>query len=257
MKVHASRSSVCNQSLKSLKRETKGEGNVEWIQRSLKCESPGDGSIILIGGANLSHFRMRVAQSHARRDLLPSFWSHAAILANDLLLHEVSLEPVNGFKDVPKFQGIQSGNLKNYDDPDQFPNVALLHFKLSKDFLTKPFNTTVEELIRRLHNDRVTVDVPLALWTWLGYIWGVGDHPNPLLQGVGIPSAAMVETVFSMIGVELTPGLASQSSCPEAIWQAVKWWGDYYASEATLTAGQPYGQYCVDQPAAAVTVENV
>lgn len=80
MKVHASRSKCCNPSLNLQKRTKKGEGNVEWIKRCLHCGSPEDGSVILVGGANLSHFRMRVAQSYARRDLLPSFWSHAAIL---------------------------------------------------------------------------------------------------------------------------------------------------------------------------------
>ena len=174
-------------------------------------------------------------------------------LEPELRLHEVSLEPPNGFKDVPKLQGIQSGKLADYDDPDEFPNVALLRFKLSKDSLEESFDATVNNVIQRLHKDRGTVDIVLSLWTWLGYVWGVEDEPNPLLQGVGLPSAIMVETVFSMIGVELTPGLASQSSCPEAIWQAVKWWGGYYDSEATLTTGQPYGCYCVDQRAAAVT----
>ena len=28
-------------------------------------------------------------------------------------------------------------------------------------------------------------------------------------------------------GYDLTPGLESRSCCPEAIWQAVRWWQDY------------------------------
>jgi hypothetical protein len=35
-----------------------------------------------------------------------------------------------------------------------------------------------------------------------------------------------------MAGFELTPGLSSASSCPEAIWQSAKWWTYYYESAA-------------------------
>jgi hypothetical protein len=65
-----------------------------------------------------------------------------------------------------------------------------------------------------------------------------------------------VESVFARRGIELTPGLTSQSSCPEAVWQAAKWWAPYYDSAATITAGPPWGSFVVDQPAAAVTVED-
>ena len=264
MKVHASEASEFNSNLKPLPRK-KDKGNVDWMKCALDCGDPGDssrdGSIVLIGGASLTHFRMKVAQSHARRDLLPSYWSHVAILHDrkKLQLYEVSLEPPGGFQAVPRSQGIRLGCLSTYDDPILFPNIALLHFTVSQDILQKPcetFDKSVEDLIRRLRRDRGTVDVLSPLWKWLGYVWGVEGHTNPLLQGVGAPSAILVETLFSMIGVELTPGLASQSSCPEAIWQAVKWWGDYYASEATLTEGAPSGYFCVDQPAAAVTSED-
>ena len=259
MKVHTSEASEPNPRIASLPRE-KGKKNVDWMNRAQEklwknVAEDLIGSVVLIGGTSLNHFRMRVAQSHARHDLTPSYWSHAAILADgqQLSLCEVSLEPKGGFKAVPQSQGIQSGEFSTYDNPDLFPNVALLRFTLSKDSLQVSFDKTPKNLIQRLLKDRGTVDILSPLWTWLGYVWGVEDQPNPLLQGVGLPSAILVETVFSMMGVELTPGLASQSSCPEAIWQAAKWWGDYYDSEATLTEGPPKGYYCVDQPAAAVT----
>jgi len=41
-----------------------GEGNVAWLAR-MKAR----GGILLIGGTSLSHFRIRVAQSHVRQDL--------------------------------------------------------------------------------------------------------------------------------------------------------------------------------------------
>jgi hypothetical protein len=41
----------------------------------------------------------------------------------------------------------------------------------------------------------------------------------------------MLEVVFGAAGFDLTPGLESRSSCPEAIWQAAKWWHEYYTRE--------------------------
>ena len=149
--------------------------------------------------------------------------------------------------------------LSAYDDPYVFPNIALLRFTPGREMLREPcrnFDETVEDLVKRLRRDRGTVDLLSPLWKWLGYVWGVRNQQNPLLQDVGVPSAILVETVFSMIGLELTPGLASQSSCPEAIWQAASWWHEYYDSEATLTAGPPIGRFCIGQSAAAVTSED-
>jgi len=40
----------------------------------------------------------------------------------------------------------------------------------------------------------------------------------------GMPSAAMLETAYATNGFDLTPGLESRSSCPEAIWQSASWW---------------------------------
>jgi hypothetical protein len=63
--------------------------------------------------------------------------------------------------------------------------------------------------------------------------WGTKGSSNPLLEGKGVPSSAFVETVFAMAGFELTPGLSSASSCPEAMWQSAKWWTDFYEKTAT------------------------
>ncbi len=79
-------------------------------------------------------------------------------------------------------------------------------------------------------------------------------------DGIGLPSSAFVETVFAMANFELTPGLSSASSCPEAIWQSAKWWTGFYKSVAdsddarkkTAVAMVPEGCYIVRQPSAAV-----
>jgi hypothetical protein len=257
MKVHSSDAQKTNQKLRSASR-SRGEGNAGWLERVLRSGPDADCTIVLLGGADLSHFRLRVAQSGARRDLLPSYWSHVAIVADRrrLTLHEVSLEPPGGFRDVPHRQGIQAGRFQTYDDPTLFPNVAVVHWKMKSPPNGLPVARAIDKVIARIETDRGAVDLLVPLWTWLGFIWGVGDRDNPLPGGVGIPSAVFVESVFAMIGIELTPGLASQSSCPEAIWQSAKWWASYYDSAATLTEGPPWGSFVIDQPAAAVTEEG-
>jgi hypothetical protein len=61
---------------------------------------------------------------------------------------------------------------------------------------------------------------------------GVGVPASPLAEGSGIPAAAILEAAFAANGFDLTPGLESRSSCPEAIWQAAAWWHDFYKKGA-------------------------
>jgi hypothetical protein len=91
---------------------------------------------------------------------------------------------------------------------------------------------------------------------WLSFVWGTKGSSNPLLEGKGIPSAAFVETVFAMAGFELTPGLSSASSCPEAMWQSAKWWTDFYEKTARGASGgkSGKGKSSKDSPAAAPMV---
>jgi hypothetical protein len=78
----------------------------------------------------------------------------------------------------------------------------------------------------------------------------VGDAPNPLLKDKGLPSAVYAETVMSIAGLELTPGLSSQSSCQEAIWQSAKWWHQFYA-QTDGDSQVPKGIYMLRQLSAA------
>ena len=50
---------------------------------------------------------------------------------------------------------------------------------------------------------------------------------NPLFDGYGMPSAAFIEALCAANGYDLTPGLESRASCPEAIWQAARWWHEF------------------------------
>ena len=239
------------------------------------------GIVVLLGGADLLHFRLRVAQSHVRADLLPSYWSHAALAieqGNKTVLYEVPLDPDCGFQGMPQSNGLRVVPTSHYDNSDRFPNVAVLQFPI-RSFGTAPRKQNqgfLETAAQRVASERGILDFGSMILPWLGFAWGTGLPSNPLLSGIGIPSAAFVEAVFASVGVEVTPGLATKSSCPEAIWQAAKWWHPYYmdrsGAEPTKTTKSkesrlqrdeeseayqiPVGASWVGQRSASITVGN-
>jgi hypothetical protein len=163
--------------------------------------------------------------------------------ARDWKLYEVQLNPTEGFGNVPNENGVQEGKLSNYDDPVRFPNIACINFFIR--------HKTINEEVNKFRRLRSLIDIGSLIVQWLAFVWGVGEYGNPLLKGAGVPSAAFVEGVFAGAGVELTPGLSTRSSCPEAIWQSAKWWHEFYKSKAERTK-MPKGFYATGQKAAAV-----
>ena len=206
-----------------------GEDNLQWLGRNPPA---GDDQItlVMVGGRTPTAFRLRVAQSHIRNDLLPSYWSHVMLLGKaaknpaSTPVTEISLETSQGFDFPPPTNGMQKGKLGQYRDAELYPNVAIL----SVPTITQK---AVAEALDRFQKQRAVLDAVDLIVRWLGYVWGVGRSGNPLLDGMGIPSAAMLEIAIGAAGFDLTPGLESRASCPEAIWQAAKWWHDYYKDQ--------------------------
>ncbi|HEY0004008.1 MAG TPA: hypothetical protein VGB17_04290 [Pyrinomonadaceae bacterium] len=204
------------------------EDNLQWLSRTLP-DHEGKTLCVMVGGVNATSFRLRMAQSHVRSDLLPSYWSHVMLLEKitknmaSSPVYEISLEPAQGFDFPPPSNGVQKSKLGQYRDIELYPNIAVLAVPVTID--------EVKKALDRFQKQRATLDAVDLMVRWLAYIWGVGDSQNPLLQGMGIPSAAMLEIVFGAAGYDLTPGLESRSSCPEAIWQAAKWWHEYYEDQ--------------------------
>jgi hypothetical protein len=188
---------------------------------------------------------VRVAQSHARHDLTPSYWSLVGVVDGDRVL-TAPLWPLMSPDLVPISNGIRSLALTDFDDSALWPNIALIRFPGTKQ--------DPGECIRRLANQRSVIDVPTLILSWLGFVWGAGAAGNPLLAGVGLPSAVLVEAAFGIAEVEITPGLATASSCPEAIYQAAKWWALYYQASAGGTARRRRKQ--VDHPIGRYLLRN-
>ena len=222
-----------------------GESNRAWLARQ-----GASSGIILLGGSSLAHFRIRVAQSHVRSDLLPSCWSLVGVLEDDRAFASVPIDGGADPSEVPRTNGVRSCRLVEYDDPVRFPNIAVVQF--TDDV------RAIHANIERVKSQRSVIDLPTLILPWLGFIWSAGPAGNPLLAGSGLPSAAFVETVYGIAGIELTPGLSSASSCPEAIWAAAKWWHPFYQADTGVGdaahAGPrvPTGYFALRQPAAAV-----
>jgi hypothetical protein len=228
------------------------ETNSAWLKRV----GAKDG-ILLLGGASTSHFRIRVAQSHARADLKPSSWSLAGVLYDEMKFLSVPLELCGDASEIAQGNGVQTCNMADYDDPEKFPNIAVLRFTREAAKIHEKCYLIAGDRAAKRPAQRNIIDLPTLMLPWLSYIWICGRASNPLTDGLGLPSAAFVETVYGMAGIEITPGLASATSCPEAIWQAAKYWHAFY-KEAVKTGNTknakqqvPGGQYAVRQKAAA------
>ncbi len=237
--VRHSAETVANPDLREL-RPRRGERNRQWLRRV-----KADKGIILLGGGSLTHFRIRVAQSHLRSDLLPSFWSMAGILDGADAFFSVPLDLRHEASEIAQKNGVQRCRLQDYDDPTLFPNIAVIQFA--------GLSANTRDNIAKVEAQRSIMDMPGLMLPWLGFIWGAGDHGNPLLQGTGLPSSAFVEAVYSIDRVDLTPGVSAASSCPEAVWQSAKWWRRYYEETGAAQAERaaPTGYYALRQPAAA------
>lgn len=212
-----------------------GEDNLQWLQRALdKLQpTPDETALLLLGGDDRLSRRLRQAQARMRNDLAPSWWSHVLwlpqteALSGDSEVLEISLNPPQGFGFPAQSNAIQSGRLQHYQartvsadaDQNSWPNMAVLLVPVPAQ--------AVGTAIEQLYKQRLQQDFPALVLHWLAWAWGTGAQDNPLLQGTGLPSAVMLEAAFAAAGYDLTPGLESRSCCPEAIWQAVRWWQDY------------------------------
>jgi hypothetical protein len=227
------------------------EGNREWLKRIIKENEFDASGLLLIGGNSMVDFRIRVAQSHLRHDLTPSYWSMVGILSGkEESFFSVPLQWTGELSEMPHSNGIMRCPMADYDDPVHFPNIAFVQFTRNHEDILKYAD--------RLRWQRSVIDLPTLVVAWLKYVWAVGDGSNPLVTGYGLPSAVFAEMAYGIGGIELTPGLASASSCPEAIWQAAKWWRSFYEETSQIDSGTqarhiiPQGCFALRQPAASI-----
>lgn len=116
--------------------------------------------------------------------------------------------------------GVVERPLKDFADPVKWPNIAIIALPLPQNVLF--------EKIQAFERSRGTLDALEHILKWLAFSWGVARTPNPLTDGIGLPSSCMLETACAAAGFDLTPGLESRASCPEAIWVAALHWYGYF-----------------------------
>jgi hypothetical protein len=124
------------------------------------------GSVVLLGGSSIVHFRLRVAQSHLRHDLLPSFWSLAGLVTSKDAFLSVPIGLPLHPDTVPERNAIEECAISDFDDATRFPNVAVISFAEQSD--------AVFEYANRLRYQRAAIDLPQQLVQWLAFVWGVG-----------------------------------------------------------------------------------
>jgi len=210
------------------KPRAKTESNSAWLDRA--WGDGGQARLLLLGGSDTASRRVRIAQAHARHDLTPSHWSHAAIVlaktepfATTSVL-EVLLRPPDREAFPPAVNGVSEGSLANYDDKDEWPNVALVRVPVDQE--------DIATARRKFERMRGSFDALELRVLWLAFVWGVGTTGNPLLGGNGLPGSVFVETVLGACNFELTPSLPTRASCPEAIWQSLTWWDEYHTKRS-------------------------
>jgi hypothetical protein len=95
------------------------ESNLDWLARNIGDTDEAGVGLLLVGGRDLSSFRLRVAQSHLRHDMTPSHWSHVALLgARDDDIGKTRLREI--YSALPYTSGAYSGDVKRY--PRLFAN---------------------------------------------------------------------------------------------------------------------------------------
>ncbi|KPA91731.1 hypothetical protein PF66_01754 [Pseudomonas asplenii] len=218
------------------------ENNIDWLARAIAAlggDAPLEQSYILLLGANDTlSWRLRIGQSHLRFDLLPSYWSSAVLLKlhqrslkESTVIHVPLFQPADGLFATER-NGVVETPLSEFGNTRKWKNIALITFPV-------PQETVLSQLLL-FEKGRSYIDALEHVLRWLAFAWGVARTPNPIHDGVGLPSACMLETLFASAGLDITPGLESRASSPEAIWATALYWYEHYTTNRLPT---PKGRF--------------
>lgn len=207
------------------------EPNLEWLKRAFHSFDLADVAawsfIVLLGGKDVASFRIRVAQSHLRGDMLPSFWSECAFLkidpnefANASIFGLPLLQPAEA-PYAPARNGLIEFPLKRLPTQKDYPNLALLAVPVAQEKILAS--------LAEYRKSRVAYDAVENILPWLAFVWGAGNAVNPLMEHNGLPSAMMLNQIYASNGFDLAPGVNASLSTPETFWSGVKHWQDFYS----------------------------
>lgn len=209
-----------------------------FFRRAMAASRTNDAdlALLLVGGSDHRSLALRRAQALLRFDRRPSLWSHAALLfALDPKQPgrsrgvEVTLDPIDQAKQVPERNGVTEFELARYFDRRKYPNIAFVHarFPATADAAKTRAKDSKSSILDRLAKPLADSErYPLwnSLAVWARYAYTPELVPNPLLDNVVMPSAALCEFGFEAAGVDLTPGASANNTCPELIWSTATHW---------------------------------
>lgn len=197
------------------------------------------GSIVLIGGRSSRSLAIRRAQAQLRFDRRPSRWSHAALIVRfddkpgESVGLEATLDPEDCTKQVPERNGVTPFSLSRYFDEQKYPNIALIVVGFEarsagkgESSVPAPSERRRAALAAALQPNRNRERYPFwdGLAVWSRYATSPHCNPNPLLEGVPLPSAALCEYAYEAAGLDLTPGATGNNNCPEVLYATAKHW---------------------------------
>lgn len=225
----------------------KREPNLEWLKRAYDSFAldniAGWSFMVLAGGKDVASFRIRVAQSHLRGDMLPSFWSECALFkiqdgnfAGAAFFNLPLFQPAVASY-APTRNGLIELPFNKLPTQKDYPNLALLAIPVPQE--------QILQSLAEYQKARVSYDAVENILPWLAFVWGAGNASNPLMHQIGFPSAMMLSQIFGANGFDLAPGVNANLSAPETFWSGVKHWQDYY-SKTQENGLQPKMRFVVD-----------
>jgi hypothetical protein len=197
------------------------------------------GSVVLLGGRSSRSLAIRRAQAPLRFDRRSSYWSHAALIVRfgdepgESVGVEATLDPEDRAKQVPERNGVTPFSLSRYFDEQKYPNIALMVVGFEarsaakgESSLPTPSERRRAALAAALQPNRNRERYPFwdGLAIWSRYATSPHSTPNPLLEGVPLPAAALCEYAYEAAGLDLTPGVTGNNNCPEILYATAKHW---------------------------------
>ena len=196
--------------------------------------------VLLAGGADVRHVRVRLAQSVVRYDERPSAWSHVALLLDvdpeePLRSTGVEVRLDEARETGPERHYVSFFSLADYADPERFPNLGLVTLRPKKkekgasSDVSRVHRVDGKSLLKRVSTHaldpspaRATHSFGAWLSAWSAHLFDPSRVQNPLLANVPVPSAGFVDYVFAASGVNLTPAASTPAICPEHLWASVR-----------------------------------
>lgn len=197
-----------------------------FAQVARELQDPGP-TILLVGGSDFASWTVRAQQAPIRFDRRPSDYSHAALICEwnkqrpeDSWGLEIDPVYVAAARQFPEHGGVTPFRLGDYQDTQQFPNVAIIDVPVDAErnrAVVAAACTPMRDPIR----------FPLLRWlaSWRAFITLPEVVPHPLLNRTPHPGAAFVAMAYEAADVTLIPGATDLQHCPELLWANAKYWG--------------------------------